>query len=133
MQSSPNDTNARLDRELSKMRLRDAGFWGGWALLIGIALLYVGLIWNKPAETRYVTGIAGESIALTTETGGKVITRVTVEGQVRDVTLPSQLVHPAIGDEVCLRAGEHRFTGHTSYVSVSQTLCDGSDATQSGE
>ena len=108
------------------------GFWGGWTLLIGIGLLYLGLALNKPTQTRYVTGIAGDTMTMPTDDGIRVIMRVTVEGQTRDITLPSQLVHPAKGDPVCLRAGEHRFTGHTSYVSVARTLCEGPDTTQSG-
>ncbi len=113
------------------MRIRDVGFWGGWALLIGIGVLYAGLALNTPSQTRYVTGIAGDTMPLATESGARLVLRVTVEGQTRDIILPSQLVHPAKGDPVCLRAGEHRITGHTSYVSVARTLCDGPDTTQS--
>lgn len=99
-------------------------------MLFGIAALFMFLIANKPTQTRYVTGIAGDTIPLMSEDGASIRTRVTVEGRQRDISMPSQLIHPARGETVCLRAGEHRFTGHTSYVIVSRTLCD--DATGTG-
>jgi len=129
MVTPPENTTERLNRELNRLRFRSVGFWGGWALLIGIAALWVLLIANKPRETRYVTGIAGGTMPTMSETGATIKTRVTVEGRQRDILLPSQLVYPAQGETVCLRAGEHRFTGHTSYVIVSRTLCEGLSAT----
>lgn len=124
MQDAPESTHDRLNRELARMRLRDVGFWGGWALLVGIVAIYGFLAFNNVTDARYVTGVAGDVLPLTSETGQRIVLRVTVEGQTRDIRLPSQLVHPAKGALVCLRAGEHRFTGHTSYVSVSDSLCD---------
>lgn len=106
------------------MKMRDVGFWGGWALLVGIIAVYGFFALNQVTDVRYVTGVAGDVQPLTTESGQRIVLRVTVEGQTRDIRLPSQLVHPAKGAPVCLRAGEHRFTGHTSYVSVSDSLCD---------
>jgi hypothetical protein len=122
-------THERLNRELSRMRVRDIGFWGGWALLAAVVLIYGFFTLNHVTNVRYVEGIAGETMPLMTEEGSLIRTRVTVEGQIRDIRMPSQLVHPAKGDPICLRAGEHRFTGHTSYVSVSPTLCESPSAT----
>lgn len=122
-------THERLNRELARLRMRDIGFWGGWALLVGIAVIYGFFLLNTVTDVRYVEGIAGETMPLVSEDRTILVTRVTVEGQTRDIRLPSQLVHPAKGDPICLRAGEHRFTGHTSYVSVSPTLCERPSAT----
>lgn len=124
------NTNGRLNRDLARMRMRDTGFWGGWALLLATFGIYGFFALNKPSEMRYVTGVAGASIPLATETGTKTKTRVTVEGQTRDITLPRQLAFPAVGDVICLRAGEHRISGHTSYVIVPNARCDGIPATQ---
>lgn len=123
-------THERLNRELARMRMRDVGLWGGWALLVGVLGLVGFVSLNTITEARYVVGIAGGTIPLTSEDGTTIVTRVTVEGRIRDIRLPSQLVHPAVGDPVCLRAGEHRFTGHTSYVPVSRTLCEGTETTE---
>ena len=126
----PDSTHDRLNRELARMRLRDLGFWGGWALLVGVLALYALMASNQITNVRYVIGIAGDTIPLATDDGSRIVTRVTVEGLARDIRLPSQLVHPVKGEKVCLRAGEHRFTGHTSYVSVARRRCDGSSATE---
>ncbi|MEL6957617.1 MAG: hypothetical protein AAGL89_01540 [Pseudomonadota bacterium] len=131
MQEPPlnESTHERLNRELSRLRVRSFGFWGGWAVLIGIVGLYAALTLNTVQNVRFVTGVAGQTMPLASETGMHLKMRVEVESRTRDITLPSQLVHPTPGDLVCLRAGEHRFTGHTSYVIVSNTLCDGPSAT----
>ena len=125
MTRPPENTTDRLNRELARMRLYDLGFWGGWAVLVGTLGLFAFFSLNTVTDVRYVTGIAGQTMPLMNEAGTTVTTRVTVEGQTRDIRLPSQLIHPAQGDQICLRAGEHRFTGHTSYVPVSRTLCAG--------
>jgi len=133
MDRPPDSTHERLNRELARLRYRDVSLWGGWALLFGLFGLFVFLYVNYPTETRYVRGIAGASHSLPSETGITVTTRVTVEDRGVDMLLSSQLVHPAPGQELCLRAGKHRFTGHTSFVIVADQFCDGSDTTQSGE
>lgn len=122
-------THERLNRELARARLTDLGFWGGWALLIGTLAVVVFLGLNTVTDVRYVIGTADQTMPLISEDGMTLITRVTVEGNLRDIRLPSQLVHPTPGDPICLRAGEHRFTGHTSYISVPMSLCEGSSAT----
>lgn len=133
MTRPPESTHERLNRELARMNMRDIGFWGGWALLIGVVGLFAFLSLNHVTNVRYVTAIAGETTLFLTEDGASIKTSVTVEGHTRIITLPSQLVHPAKGETICLRAGEHRFTGHTSYVIVSRTLCDAPSATQEVE
>lgn len=127
----PNEsTHERLNRELARMRMRDAGFWGGWAVLIGCVGLFGFATLNTPTNVRYVEGIAGATMSMPTEDRIVVLTRVQVDGRSYDLRLPSQLVHPAVGDVLCLRAAQHRFTKHTSYVNVSPTLCaDGPDTT----
>lgn len=122
-------THERLNRELWRMRTHDVGFWGGWALLFAIAALFVFFGLNTAQNVRFVTGTAGQTMPLITEDGTRLILRVTVEGNLRDIRLPSQLVHPAPGETLCLRAGEHRFTGHTSYINVPMSLCEEPSAT----
>ncbi len=131
MSKPPESTHERLNRELARMRIRDVGTWGGWVVLVVIVLLGGFFVLNLPDETRYVTGIAGNTMPMTSEDGSNIRTQIEVEGRTRVITLPSQLVHPAKGEIICLRAGEHRFTGHTSYVIVSRTLCEGPSATES--
>ena len=122
-------THERLNRELGRMQLRSAGVWGGWILLVGTVALFIFLNANGVTNVRYVHAIAGDSMPLAAEDRLVIVTRVTVEGTSRDLRMPSQLVYPAKGDEICLRAGEHRFTGHTSYSIVSDTLCDDTSTT----
>lgn len=130
MTKPPESTHDRLNRELAAMRVRDMVRWGGWAVLIGTVATFGFFALNTITNVRYVIGIAGDSTPLMTETGTRIMTRVTVEGQTRIINLPSQLVHPAKGEAICLRAGEHRLSGHTSYVSVARRLCEGQSATQ---
>lgn len=122
-------TNDRLTRELARMQLRDMGLWGGWALLCGVLALYAFFALNNVQNVRFVEGVARDTVPLVGEDRTILVTRVSVEGQLRDIRLPSQLIHPAKGEVICLRAGEHRLTGHTSYVPVSTTLCEGATAT----
>jgi hypothetical protein len=126
-------THDRLNRELARLKYRNLSYWGGWALLIGITAFFAFAYLKHPTSVRYVEGIAGQTTPLKSEARLRLQMSVTVEGQQRLLILPSQLVHPAVGDTVCLRAGVHRFTRHTSYVSVSKSLCDGPSATQNDD
>lgn len=122
-------THERLNRELDRMRMRDVGFWGGWAVLIITVVVFGFFSLNTVTNVRFVTGVAGDTMPLNAEDGMLLIMQVEVEDTVRQIKLPSQLVHPARDDTICLRAGEHRFTGHTSYMIVSDSLCDAPSAT----
>lgn len=130
MDNRNESTHERLNRELRNMRLRDTTTWAGWAVLFLSVGTFAFFSLNTPVNTRYVDGIAGPSMSMPTEDRIVIVTRVEVEGRTYDMRLPSQLVHPAVGDTLCLRASERRFTGHTTYYNVSRTLCDGSSATQ---
>ena len=94
MNGPPHETHERLNRDLSRLRMRDVGFWGGWSALIAILMLLLILFTNAPRETRFVTGIAGQTMTLQNETRLSVLMRVTVEGRQSDVVFPGQLNIP---------------------------------------
>ncbi len=123
-------THDRLNRELRRRNLRDRGVWAGWAVAMGALAIFGFVSLNVPINARYVEGIAGQTMSLPTEDTIRLMLRVQVEGRMHDVTLASQLVHPAPGDPVCLRASQYRFTGHTAYHIASQSLCNRPTATQ---
>lgn len=122
-------THDRLNRELRRMHLRDRSRWAGWAVLFASVGTFVFFSLNTPVNTRYVSDVAGQVMSMPTEDKIILLMRVSVDGRTYDLRLPSQLVHPAVGDTVCLRASERRFTGHTTYHNVSPVLCDRTNTT----
>lgn len=98
----PESTHERLNRELARMRVRSVGWWGGWALLIGIVGL-VALLNFAPRSVDYVRAEVTGITPLVLESGPAIQMGVTIDGEPRILQLPSQLVHPAVGETVCLR------------------------------
>ncbi|KPP93625.1 MAG: hypothetical protein HLUCCA08_05470 [Rhodobacteraceae bacterium HLUCCA08] len=123
MTETPESTHDRLTRELARMQLRSVGFWGGWALLIGI----VGLFALLTLPGRGVTFVQGKVTGvtpLTREDGINMQIGVDIDGQSRIARSPAQLVHPQIGETVCLRRIDVRGPlGRTTYDIAAPTLC----------
>lgn len=129
MTEPPEDTHERLNRELARMQIRSPGLWGGWALLIATVGLFAFLSLNVPVDGEFITGEAGQTQPLLTETGAVQVMRVMVDGAPRDIRVPADLVHPLPGEPVCLRRSTRALTRTTSYTIAPRTQCDAPSAT----
>ncbi|SLN23409.1 hypothetical protein [Pseudooctadecabacter jejudonensis] len=111
------------DRERARMGLRDVGVWGGWVVLIGTVLAVAIFVANGSQNTHHVVGVVEQSLPPSAPDAGTVHLRVLVDGTQITLALPTQIAPPDPGDTLCLRAADHRLTGHRSYVNVDDSFC----------
>lgn len=123
MMQPPESPHDRLNRELARMQVRSVGFWGGWAVLIVTVGAYAFLSLNAPKDGTYVTGVAGQTQPLLTESSAVQVLRVTVDGAPVDIRLRSNLVHPTPGETVCLLRTTRALTSGTHYAIAPRDRC----------
>lgn len=123
MTEPPESTYDRLNRELGRMQVRSVGFWGGWALLIAIIGLWA-LLTLPGREISFLHGTVTGVTPLTGKDGTNMQIGVDIDGQSRIARSPAQLVHPQIGETVCLRRIDYGGPlGRTTFDIASPTLC----------
>ena len=124
------DVNARLNRKLWLMRLRD---WKAPTLAILICLVVLAAAIRVPVETHFqrgeVTGVAGY---VTDDTVLQQV-GVLIDGQPRSAVEAVPLIHPVKGDIVCLRSTTYWPLGQTKIHLANMRFCDDPAATSNGD
>ena len=118
--SAPEDVQSRLNREMWRMRL---GGWKGVAGSLLVVLLVALFVIRVPVQTEFNFAQVTGSMAHMTEDGVRQQIGILIDGQSRSAGTRAKLVHPAVGEMVCIRQTTYWPSGQVTLALTDDRFC----------
>ncbi|MDJ0824627.1 MAG: hypothetical protein QNJ16_03905 [Rhodobacter sp.] len=116
----------RLNRELWRYRVFNRHTWLTALAAVGILALVLVATVRIPGEIAHRTGIMETAMPLLTEAGPRQVLTVRIGDERRLVDTRATILHPARGEEVCVRLTTDWLTGRRTAALADPSAC-GSD------